>query len=109
MKWSVEARVPFLDHRLVKALNSIDFQDKSGPNRKKDKKILKKIASEILPKQILNRQKQGFASPMKTYKRNLVKKLEVNSYHYNNIKLETLDPHTLYVLLNYQILNKYYK
>ncbi len=59
---SLEVRVPFLDHKLLEYVMtlppSIIFK-----NFEK-KHILKKIAKPFLPKNIINRRKQGFSAPI---------------------------------------------
>ncbi len=61
MATGVEARVPFLDHKLVEfALNvpsDIKFKNKQP------KYLLKKISEKYLPKDIIYRKKVGFAAP----------------------------------------------
>jgi len=62
MATSVEARVPFLDHRLVEyAMNiprDLKVEGTSG------KHILKRALEEILPRDILYRRKRGFGAPV---------------------------------------------
>jgi len=62
MATSVEARVPFLDHRLVEyAMNvprDLKVEGASG------KHILKRALEEILPREILYRPKRGFGAPV---------------------------------------------
>lgn len=63
-----EARVPFLDHTVVNFATSI-------PNRFKQpglqgKMILKKLALNYLPKDIVMRKKQGFTTPMHSWIKN---------------------------------------
>lgn len=67
MATSVEARVPFLDHRLVEFSFRI-------PSRLKikggvPKYILKKAAEGIIPHNIIYRKKQGFAAPIREWLR----------------------------------------
>lgn len=59
---SVEARVPFLDHRLVQTAVNLPLQWKSG--RYADKWILKQIARRYLPKKLIWRKKMGFPLPL---------------------------------------------
>ncbi len=68
MATSVEARVPFLDHRLVEYSMSIptEFKIKNGET----KYILKKAVEGILPHNIIYRKKQGFAAPVNEWLRN---------------------------------------
>ncbi len=73
---SLEGRVPFLDHRLVESLYFVDEKTKIKGNSLKY--ILKKILSGLVPDQILNRPKQGFAVP--------IKKLLESSYLFSEYK-----------------------
>jgi asparagine synthase (glutamine-hydrolysing) len=65
MATSVEARVPFLDHRLVEfALSlprALKVEGKSG------KHILKRALEDILPKDVLYRPKRGFGAPVEAW------------------------------------------
>lgn len=63
MAHSLEARVPFLDHRLVEFSMTIPSEIKL-PAMNETKRLLKKGVSGILPSEIINRRKQGFAAPM---------------------------------------------
>lgn len=62
MAHGVEARVPFLDHRLV------EFSEKIPTNLKlkglTEKYILRKAMKPLLPKQVFNRKKQRFYVPI---------------------------------------------
>ena len=62
MATSVEARVPFLDHKLVEYVMSIPQTDKV-PGLS-PKYLLKKAVSGIIPSEIINRPKQGFGVPV---------------------------------------------
>ena len=57
---SLEVRTPFLDFNLVDYMFSIDSFIKIGNT---NKYLLKKIASNYIPKEIINRTKKGFNSP----------------------------------------------
>lgn len=61
MKYSLEARVPLLDHRLVELAASIptDIKLKYGP-----KSILKEILYKYVPKELIERPKRGFSVPL---------------------------------------------
>ena len=62
MAASVEARVPFLDYRLVEYANTLPVQFKlNGFNRKH---IINKIAYDYLPSAIITRKKSGFGVPL---------------------------------------------
>ena len=62
MSTSIEARVPFLDHKLVEFTMDIpmSWKIKGGET----KYLLKKALSDLLPDEILYRKKMGFAAPM---------------------------------------------
>ena len=62
MATSVEARVPFLDHRLVEFSMKIPASMKIRNG--KSKYILKKAVEGIIPNNIIHRKKQGFAAPI---------------------------------------------
>jgi asparagine synthase (glutamine-hydrolysing) len=68
MATSVEARVPFLDHKLVEyALGlprELKVEGRSG------KHILKRALEEILPHDLLYSQKRGFGAPVREWFRN---------------------------------------
>lgn len=68
MLYSVEARTPFVDYRLVEYMGRCDFAgrlvyDTEGKNLLV-KKILKDIALDYLPKEIVGREKVGFPVTM---------------------------------------------
>jgi len=62
MKYSIETRVPYLDHRMVEfAINlSPDLKYRNGTF----KYILKKVLYQYVPKHLFDRPKQGFAIPL---------------------------------------------
>jgi len=68
MATSVEARVPFLDHRIVEFSMRIPLQlkIKNGTT----KYVLKKAVEGIIPNEIIYRKKQGFATPVNEWLRN---------------------------------------
>ena len=65
MAASVEGRVPLLDHHLVEFAFSLpsNFNPLGG----KDKGLFKKLLLNRLPKEILNRKKEGFNAPMNNW------------------------------------------
>ncbi len=69
MAHSIEARVPFLDHRIVEFSMKIKPGHKV-PNRKETKILLKKAVEGILPDDIIYRKKMGFAAPVAEWFRN---------------------------------------
>jgi asparagine synthase (glutamine-hydrolysing) len=62
MAWGVEARPPFLDHRLVDAAVNLPRHFKVVDGR--GKWILRKLGERYLPPAIVNRPKQGFTVPL---------------------------------------------
>lgn len=71
MHHSLELRVPFVDHKLVEFCATIPHTMKIRFFRKKY--LLKKIAKQFLPSDVINHRKQGFASPMASWLRNDLK------------------------------------
>lgn len=61
MLCSVEARVPFVDHRLVELMIGADFDWKMGSSFKEP---LKRLYSDLIPKSIIDRKKIGFPVPL---------------------------------------------
>lgn len=68
MAHSIEARVPFLDHRLVEFTMSIPPLQKV-PGKNQTKQILKKAVEGILPNNIIYRKKMGFWAPVNEWMR----------------------------------------
>ncbi|MEP7329004.1 MAG: asparagine synthase (glutamine-hydrolyzing) [Betaproteobacteria bacterium] len=62
MTHSLEARVPYLDHRFVEFCARLDPGQKI--RGKTHKHILKRIAARYLPPEIVHRGKQGFVMPL---------------------------------------------
>ncbi len=72
MAFSVEARVPFLDYRLVEF--AMQLPSESRIDNFTNKRIVRDYASAIIPKDILNRtDKMGFISPQKVWQKNELK------------------------------------
>lgn len=92
MATSVEARVPFLDYRLVEYSFKIDSTIKTKNNT--TKYILKKAVEGIIPNEIIYRKKQGFAAPMNYWLKNnladFTKNYLLNS-HIHKLKLFNKD------------------
>ena len=65
---SLEARVPFLDHRLVEYTMSLPMSLKIKGGM--PKYILKKAAEGIIPRDIIYRRKVGFGAPVSDWFRN---------------------------------------
>ncbi|OQX52348.1 MAG: asparagine synthase (glutamine-hydrolyzing) [Candidatus Cloacimonas sp. 4484_209] len=62
MAVGLEARVPFLDHRLVEFILSIPWNYKL--NKTRNKYILKKLALRKLPREVVTRPKSGLGVPL---------------------------------------------
>lgn len=62
MAYSIELRVPFLDHNLIEYILSLP--DKIIYRRGKLKYLLKKLSKSFLPKEIIYRSKRGFDAPI---------------------------------------------
>lgn len=68
MAYSIEARVPFLDYKLVDVANKLST--KHCVSKFRSKIILKKIAEKYLPRDIIYRKKKGFDLPISNWIRN---------------------------------------
>ncbi len=62
---SLEVRVPFLDHELFELL--FQYNESAYYEPGIQKVALKSIIKDVMPKQILNRKKQGFVGPDSFY------------------------------------------
>jgi asparagine synthase (glutamine-hydrolysing) len=78
MKYSLEVRVPILDHRIVEFAYSLPQNIKLT---KGAKSILKEIVYKYIPKEFIDRPKKGFGVPLKIWFRN-----ELKSTLYEKIK-----------------------
>lgn len=105
MRWGIEARVPFLDHRLVNHMNSIKSNVKSGINETSQKKILKKIALKHIDPYIVNRKKYGFSSPIDTYQSELNHR--IREYMPNSsLPIDNFSSQSTFLVYNYMLLMK---
>lgn len=70
MAYSLEARVPLLDHRIIEFAYSLpsDLKLQNG-----QKMILKEILYKYVPKKLIDRPKRGFSVPLKYWFRNELK------------------------------------
>lgn len=71
MKYSLEARCPITDHRIVEWSFKVDHKLKYHNFDKKY--LLKQLAYEYIPKELLNGPKRGFGVPLKKWLRNELK------------------------------------
>jgi asparagine synthase (glutamine-hydrolysing) len=65
MKNSLEVRVPFLDPRLVQFVNALPIHLKI--DRTTQKRLLRRLLAEIGLPELVNRPKQGFGFPLKSW------------------------------------------
>jgi asparagine synthase (glutamine-hydrolysing) len=81
---SLEARVPYLDYRLVPLVLSLP--DKYKIHFLKTKWLLKKIATQYLPRGIVNRPKRGFTVPVSSWITNsaLIREFLSNQKYYES-------------------------
>ncbi|MEI8048955.1 MAG: asparagine synthase (glutamine-hydrolyzing) [Bacteroidota bacterium] len=99
MSVSLEGREPFLDHRLVELAAQLPLEYKY--NHTTDKRILKDIAHEFIPKKLLDRPKDGFDPPIykwlnndlsylidKHLSENAIKKSGLFNYNFVNQQVE---------------------
>jgi asparagine synthase (glutamine-hydrolysing) len=61
MRYGLEVREPFLDHRIIQYMARVPFNIKFKENS--PKYILKKIVHKYVPQDLLNRPKKGFSIP----------------------------------------------
>jgi len=68
MAWSLEMRVPYLDHELVEFVATIPGTFRSKPEEMKY--LLKRTLTRILPPEVIYRKKGGFSLPYGSWLRN---------------------------------------
>ncbi len=61
MAWSVEGRVPYLDHHLFEFAVALPLSYKVSSGI--EKRILRRVAAKYLPTEVVNRPKQSFMAP----------------------------------------------
>lgn len=82
MRAGVEARVPFLDFEMVRLMNSIPLSMKLKGNEQKY--ILKKAIEPYLPREVIYRQKAGFAMPIRSW---FKKSSEITDRYFDPVRL----------------------
>jgi asparagine synthase (glutamine-hydrolysing) len=73
MSQGLESREPYLDHRVIEFVARIPDEHKYHKGNKKY--LLKEIAYQYIPKELLDRPKMGFSIPLDTWLRNELKPL----------------------------------
>ncbi|MBN1162192.1 asparagine synthase (glutamine-hydrolyzing) [Patescibacteria group bacterium] len=96
MAASIEARVPYLDHKLVEFIYSLPSDFKlSGifPDMRnsREKYILRQISKRYLPEYIVNRKKKGFLLPMRDVLASDINKVKDYILKNNSASLDILD------------------
>lgn len=84
MAYSLEVRAPLLDHRVVEFARSLPTSFKY--QRGNQKRILKDILYDYLPKTIFNRPKMGFAIPLELWFRAQLKAYVMDTLSDKNLK-----------------------
>ena len=84
MAYSLEARSPLLDYRVIEFAESLptDFKFIDG----NQKRILKEVLYKHVPKEIFDRPKSGFSMPLKIWFREELKDLVLDELSLNNLK-----------------------
>ena len=65
MAWSLEARVPYLDHRLVEFVNSLPDELKLRGFQRKY--LLRRALAGLVPEEVLEGTKRGFGAPFRLW------------------------------------------
>jgi len=69
---SLEARAPYLDHRIAEFVWKIPLKTKIS--KQQDKEILKNVLYQYIPQNLIERPKMGFGVPMNSWLRTSLKK-----------------------------------
>lgn len=89
MQYSIESRVPFLNHRLIEFAFTLHDEDRISPDAK-TKYILRESLKDILPEEVYNRKdKKGFVTPgevewLSGPLRFLLEEIDVNRFYWLN-------------------------
>lgn len=85
MRFSLEARAPFLDYRVVEFANRLPLGFRYQKGNKK--KILKDILYDFVPKQMMDRPKKGFTMPLDIWFRTNLKEWVMDNLTDKNLAL----------------------
>ncbi len=88
MSVGLEGREPLLDNRIIEFVSQLPSELKYNNGEKKY--LLKKIAHKYIPKELLDRPKQGFGLPVNDWLRN-----ELKDFLYEYLNEEQLSKHKL--------------
>ncbi|TDS13435.1 asparagine synthase (glutamine-hydrolysing) [Maribacter caenipelagi] len=84
MAYSLEARSPFLDYRVIEFARGLPLEYKFQKDNQK--RILKSILYDHVPKELFNRTKSGFSMPFEKWFRNELKDYVLSELSHNNLK-----------------------
>lgn len=101
MRYGLEVREPFLDHRLIEYMARVPFDIKFKHNS--PKYILKKIVHKYIPEELINRPKKGFAIPKNQWLKNELKELVIDTIFSSNVASNLSQKHTQ------SLVDKFYK
>ena len=91
MAHSLEARAPYLDHKLVEYVSGLGIRNKISGT--KTKTLLKQIASKYLPDEVVRRKKHGFEVPIAQWMLNNFRELAEQAFSRNALaSTGILDP-----------------
>lgn len=88
MRYSLEARVPLLDHKIVEF--ALNLSPKLKVNKNVKKYLLKEVLYDYVPKSFFDRPKWGFSIPLKKWLKEDLKFL-IDTY----LSKETIEKHNL--------------
>ncbi len=91
MAVGLEARVPYLDHRMVELSLRIHPSEKAGLFNVK--KVFKKAMSDVIPGDIIKRKKAGFTLPLDTWFRTELKEMMTDLLSNDSLKKTGLFNH----------------
>jgi len=98
MSVSLEGREPMLDHRLVEFAFNLPFDLRIGSYG--GKHILKELIYKYLPKELVDREKQGFSIPVKEWLSSDLSHLLDEYLSYETVKnIGLLNPDSVYKIL----------
>ena len=84
MAFSLEARSPLIDYRIIEFSRSLPLNYKFNNYNKK--RILKDVLFQYLPKELFNRPKSGFSMPFEVWFREDLREYVFDSLTKNNLK-----------------------
>ncbi|MBW1782943.1 MAG: hypothetical protein JRL30_19650 [Deltaproteobacteria bacterium] len=91
MAFSLEVRVPLLDHRVVEFTSAIP--DRLKYRKGKGKYLLRKLLSRYVPEALFERPKMGFGMPIDSWFRGELKELLLDYLSAERLKREGLFHH----------------